>query len=89
MEKGSRMAKSLRASSTEQPATLGNVQAAAKGPSAYGRRVVRRKTYAKTNGALSKITQIAPQVDQRCRDIPKHARISSLSANPDVPRFPR
>jgi hypothetical protein len=34
---------------------LGNVEAAAKGPGAYGRRVVRRKAYARTNGLLGKV----------------------------------
>jgi hypothetical protein len=34
---------------------LGNVEAAEKGPTSYGRRVVRRKVYAKTNGALGKL----------------------------------
>jgi len=29
---------------------LGNVQAAAKGPGSYGKRVVRRKVYRTTNG---------------------------------------
>jgi hypothetical protein len=53
--KGVTMAKSLRSQLYRAARDLGNVQAAAKGPSAYGRRVVRRKTYAKTNGALSKI----------------------------------
>lgn len=33
---------------------LGNVEAASKGPGAYGRRVVRRKVYAKTNGMLGR-----------------------------------
>jgi hypothetical protein len=34
---------------------MGNIEAAEKGPGAYGRRVVRRKVYAKTNGALGKL----------------------------------
>jgi hypothetical protein len=33
---------------------LGNIQAAEAGPLSYGKRVVRRKVYAKTNGKLSK-----------------------------------
>jgi len=34
---------------------MGNMQAAAKGPGAYGKRVVRRKVYRSTNGALSRL----------------------------------
>jgi hypothetical protein len=29
---------------------VGNIEAAEKGPASYGKRVVRRKVYAKTNG---------------------------------------
>jgi hypothetical protein len=34
---------------------LGNVQAAAKGPTSYGKRVVRRKVYRTTNGINERI----------------------------------
>jgi hypothetical protein len=34
---------------------LGNVQAAAKGPTAYGKRIVRRKVYLTTNGITRKL----------------------------------
>jgi hypothetical protein len=34
---------------------MGNVQAAAKGPGAYAKRYVRRKSYAKTNAATRAI----------------------------------
>ena len=34
---------------------LGNLQAAAKGPGPYARRVVRRAVYRKTNGELRRI----------------------------------
>ena len=34
---------------------MGNIEAAEKGPASYGRRVMRRKVYAKTNGALGKL----------------------------------
>jgi hypothetical protein len=33
---------------------LGNIEAAEKGPTSYGKRVVRRKVYAKTNGLTGK-----------------------------------
>jgi hypothetical protein len=36
---------------------LGNIEAIEKGPTAYGRRVVRRKAYSRTNGARSKLLQ--------------------------------
>lgn len=32
-----------------------NLRAASRGPGAYGRRVVRRKAYAKTNGLLARL----------------------------------
>lgn len=34
---------------------LGNAQAAARGPGAYGKRLVRRGVYKKTNGGLRKL----------------------------------
>ncbi|MHB8329661.1 MAG: hypothetical protein ACYDD6_08570 [Acidimicrobiales bacterium] len=49
------MAKSFRSQLYRAARDLGNVQAAEKGPVSYGKRVVRRKVYAKTNGALSKL----------------------------------
>ena len=45
---------SLRSQLYRAARDLGNVQAAGKGPAAYGRRVVRRKVYGKTNGILGK-----------------------------------
>ncbi len=35
--------------------TLGNVQAAEKGPVSYGKRVARRKVYRSTNRTLGKV----------------------------------
>jgi hypothetical protein len=46
--------KSLRSQLYRAARDLGNVEAASKGPASYGRRVVRRKAYAKTNGLLAK-----------------------------------
>jgi hypothetical protein len=46
--------KSLRSQLYRAARDLGNVEAASKGPASYGRRVVRRKVYAKTNGMLGK-----------------------------------
>ena len=46
--------KSLRSQLYRAARDLGNIEAAEKGPASYGRRVVRRKVYAKTNGALGK-----------------------------------
>ena len=42
--------KSLRSQLYRAARDLGNVEAAEKGPSSYGKRVVRRKVYRKTNG---------------------------------------
>jgi hypothetical protein len=42
--------RSLRSSLYRDARILGNVQAAAKGPSAYARRYARRRAYATTNG---------------------------------------
>jgi hypothetical protein len=36
------------------PTNLGNIQATEKGPGAYGRRVVRRKVYRRTNGVTGR-----------------------------------
>jgi hypothetical protein len=46
--------KSLRSQLYRAARDLGNVQAASKGPTAYGKRVVRRKVYRSTNGALGR-----------------------------------
>ena len=47
--------KSLRGQLYRAARDLGNVEAAGKGPGAYGRRVVRRKVYRQTNGVLGKL----------------------------------
>jgi hypothetical protein len=47
--------RSLRSQLYRAARDLGNVQAAAKGPGAYGKRVVRRKVYRSTNGALGRL----------------------------------
>jgi hypothetical protein len=46
--------KSLRSQLYRAARDLGNVQAAERGPAAYGRRVVRRGVYRTTNGAVSR-----------------------------------
>lgn len=46
--------KSLRSQLYRAARDLGNVEAASQGPAAYGRRVVRRKVYARTNGLLGR-----------------------------------
>jgi hypothetical protein len=46
--------KSLRSQFYRAARDLGNVEAASKGPSAYGKRVVRRKVYRRTNSALGR-----------------------------------
>ncbi len=46
--------KSLRSQLYRAARDLDNVEAAEKGPTSYGKRVVRRKVYRTTNGALSK-----------------------------------
>ena len=46
--------KSLRSQLYRAARDLGNVEAASKGPASYGRRVVRRKVYARGNGLLGK-----------------------------------
>jgi hypothetical protein len=47
--------KSLRSQLYRAARDLGNVEAAEKGPSSYGKRLVRRKAYAKTNGLTAKL----------------------------------
>ncbi len=59
------MAKSLRSQLYRAARDLGNVEAAEKGPTAYGKRVVRRKAYAKTNGALAADNAVVAQVAAR------------------------
>jgi hypothetical protein len=46
--------KSLRSQLYRVARDLGNVEAAEKGPGSYGKRVVRRKVYAKSNGLTGK-----------------------------------
>ncbi len=46
---------SLRTQLYKAARLMGNAQAAARGPTAYGKRVIRRKAYSKTNGALSRV----------------------------------
>jgi len=41
--------RSLRTQLYRDARVMGNIEAAAKGPTAFGKRVVRRKAYAKTN----------------------------------------
>jgi hypothetical protein len=47
--------KSLRSQLYRAARDLGNVEAASKGPGAYGKRIVRRKVYRSTNGALGRL----------------------------------
>jgi len=47
--------RSLRSQLYRDARIMGNVQAAAKGPGAYAKRYVRRKSYAKTNAATRAI----------------------------------
>jgi hypothetical protein len=53
--------KSLRSQLYRAAPDMGNIDAAAKGPSSYGRRVVRRKVDAQTNGALGKLLRVFPR----------------------------
>ena len=46
--------KSLRSQLYRAARDVGNIEAAEKGPASYGKRVVRRKVYAKTNGLTRK-----------------------------------
>jgi hypothetical protein len=46
--------KSLRSQLYRDARILGNIEAAEKGPTSYGKRIVRRKVYAKTNGLTRK-----------------------------------
>lgn len=47
--------KSLRSQLYRAARDLGNLQAAEKGPASHGKRIVRRKVYAKTNGITRKV----------------------------------
>ena len=47
--------RSLRSQLYRAARDLGNVEAAAKGPGAYSRRVIRRRVYARTNGTLGRV----------------------------------
>jgi hypothetical protein len=47
--------KSLRSQFYRAARDLGNVEAAEKGPGAYGKRVVRRKVYSKSNSLTGKL----------------------------------
>jgi len=46
--------KSLRSQLYRAARDLGNVEAASKGPTSYGKRIVRRKVYRSTNGVTSR-----------------------------------
>jgi hypothetical protein len=48
------MARSLRSQLYRSARILGDVQAASKGPGAYGKRLLRKRAYRRTNGALSR-----------------------------------
>lgn len=50
--------RSLRSQLYRAARDLGNVQAAAKGPTAYGKRVVRRALYRRTNQQTRRILRI-------------------------------
>ena len=47
--------KSLRSQLYRAARDLGNIQAAEKGPTSYGKRVVRRKVYRTTNGINQRV----------------------------------
>jgi len=49
------MAKSLRSQLYRAARDLGNVEAAEKGPASFGKRMVRRKVYRRTNTGLAGI----------------------------------
>jgi hypothetical protein len=46
--------KSFRSQLYRAARDIGNIEAAEKGPKSYGKRVVRRKVYAKANGLTGK-----------------------------------
>ncbi len=50
--------KSLRSQLYRAARDLGNVQAAEKGPTAYGKRVVRRKVYRKSNTVVGQVMRV-------------------------------
>ena len=50
--------RSLRGQLYRAARDVGNVEAAAKGPGAYSRRVVRRGAYRRTNSGLRKVLRI-------------------------------
>ncbi|HLK45769.1 MAG TPA: hypothetical protein VKT18_07255 [Acidimicrobiales bacterium] len=50
-----RRRKGLRSQLYRAARDLGNLEAAERGPASYGRRVVRRKAYAKTNSVLRRV----------------------------------
>jgi hypothetical protein len=50
--------KSLRSQLYRAARDLGNVEAASKGPTAYGKRVVRRKAYRYTNAELARALKL-------------------------------
>jgi len=50
--------KSVRSQLYRAARDLGNVQAAAKGPGAYGKRVARRAVYRKGNSGIRKVLRV-------------------------------
>jgi hypothetical protein len=50
--------KSLRSQLYRAARDLGNVQAAEKGPTAYGKRVVRRKVYRRSNTVVGSVMRV-------------------------------
>jgi len=50
--------KSFRSQLYRAARDLGNVQAASRGPSAYGKRVVRRAVYRKGNTGIRKVLRV-------------------------------
>ena len=51
--------KSLRSQPYRAAREVGNVEAAERGPASYGKRVVRRKVYRKSNGFLGRFLRAA------------------------------
>lgn len=49
------MGRSLRSQLYRAARDLGNVQAARRGPSAYGKRIVRRAVYRRTNRSVGRL----------------------------------